>query len=106
LKVIKAIIITTKLSVFVMLVHTKKCVNFGWSGRGTTSRRTGGYLGNPPCRMYLPWCGPLNGIRPTSHLEPPHQNGRLWCPGLCQWCRPWQISLPHPRWLRPASTPS
>ena len=73
-----------EISVFVMLVHTKKCVNFGWSGRGKTSRRTVEYLGNPSCRMYLPWCGPLNRIRPTSHLELPHQNGRRWCPGLCR----------------------
>ena len=92
-----------EISVFVMLVHTKKCVNFGWSGRGTTSRRTVGY---PSCRMYLPWCGPLNGIRPTSHLECQHQNGRLWFPGLCRWCQPRDISLPHQRWVRLAAVTS
>ena len=71
-----------KLSVFVMLVHTKRCANFGWSGRGTTSRRTVGFRVNPSCRMSLPWCGPLKGIRPSSHLEPQNPNWRLWYPGL------------------------
>jgi len=47
-----------KLSVFVMLVHTRRCGNFGWNGRSATSRKTVGCLGNPSCRMYQPWCGP------------------------------------------------